>query len=97
MGPHLKNSYSFDTSFLSEYSEINNKQLVIQVKSMDRKEVKTQQKKLRTQMITIIEATPGWYRLPEDAPEVQQVRELQRKITQLEKMRPPRINKFNLY
>lgn len=64
---------------------------------MDRKEVKARQKKLRIQMLTIIEATPGWYRLPEDAPEIREVRELQRKITELEKMRPPRINKFNLY
>lgn len=59
---------------------------------MDRKEIKARQKKLRSQIITIIETTPNWCRLPDDAPEIQQVRELQKKITELGKMRPYREN-----
>ncbi|OOG27578.1 hypothetical protein BZK37_03465 [Enterococcus casseliflavus] len=59
---------------------------------MDRKEIKARQKELRSQIIAIIETTPNWCRLPDDAPEIQQVRNLQKKITELGKMRPYREN-----
>lgn len=61
--------------------------LNIQGNNMERKEIKARQKKLRSQIITIIDTTPNWCRLPDDAPEIQQVRELQKKINELGKMR----------
>ncbi|OTO01286.1 hypothetical protein [Enterococcus sp. 5B3_DIV0040] len=57
---------------------------------MDRKEIKAYQKELRSKIITIIDTTPNWCRLPDDAPEIRQVRELQRQITELGKMCPYR-------
>ncbi|MGM0209265.1 hypothetical protein IGI96_003789 [Enterococcus sp. DIV0421] len=59
---------------------------------MDRKEIKALQKELRSQIIAIIEITPTWCRLPDDAPEIHQVRNLQKKINKLDKMHPYKEN-----
>ena len=59
---------------------------------MNRKNIKARQKELRLQISTIIDTTPNWCRLPNDAPEVRHVQELQKKISELGKMRPYREN-----
>lgn len=59
---------------------------------MDRKEIKHRQKELRQQILNVIDSTPHWSHLPNDAPEVQYARELQKEIERLGKMRPYREN-----
>lgn len=55
---------------------------------MDRKQIKRQQKELRRHIQNLIDSTPQWARLPNNAPEVRYVRKLQKEIERLGKMRP---------
>ncbi|OTO05374.1 hypothetical protein [Enterococcus sp. 5B3_DIV0040] len=57
---------------------------------MDRKQIKQRQKEIRTQIQNLIDSTPNWSRLPDDAPEVEYARKLQKEVERLGKMRPYR-------
>ena len=57
---------------------------------MDRKQIKQRQKEIRRQIQNLIDATPQWSHLSDDAPEVQYARKLQKEIERLGKMRPYR-------
>lgn len=52
---------------------------------MDKKVIKEQKKLLRRKILEIMERTPNFRNLPDDAPEVRQVRELGKEIEKLGK------------
>lgn len=52
---------------------------------MDKKVIKEQKKLLRRKILEIMEGTPNFRNLPDDAPEVRQVRELGKVLESLGK------------
>ena len=57
---------------------------------MDRKQIKQRQKELRRQINNLIDSTPDWSHLSENAPEIQYAKRLQKEIDRLGKTRPYR-------
>ncbi|MGM0209383.1 hypothetical protein IGI96_003910 [Enterococcus sp. DIV0421] len=54
---------------------------------MNRKQIKQRQKELRQQIQNLIDSTPQWVHLSDDAPEIRYARELQKEIERLGKLR----------